>query len=102
MEVSELNELLSMIQLQLPDDMRELGLNYYGYGADDKVWVELDPNDPNAGSYKQTVSSMTDLYNSKVCQLEMFTELDLEVHISTMNIKKWWRSNLCKIRRRSN
>ena len=65
MEVSELNELLSMIQLQLPDDMRELGLNYYGYGADDKVWVELDPNDPNAGSYKQTVSSMTDLYNSK-------------------------------------
>jgi len=53
-----------MIQLQLPDDMRELGLNYYGYGADDKVWVELDPNDPNAGSYKQTVSSMTDLYNS--------------------------------------
>lgn len=64
MEVSELNELLSMIQLQLPDDMRELGLNYYGYGADDKVWVELDPNDPNADSYKQTVSSMTDLYNS--------------------------------------
>lgn len=39
MEVSELNELLSMIQLNLPDDLHDLGLNYYGYKNDDYAWV---------------------------------------------------------------
>ena len=34
-EESELNDLIKMIQVQLPDDMRDLGLNYYGYDADD-------------------------------------------------------------------
>lgn len=31
MEVSEVNDLLKMIQLSLPDDLTELNLNYYGY-----------------------------------------------------------------------
>ena len=31
MEVSTLNESLKMIQVQLPDDLRDLGLGYYGY-----------------------------------------------------------------------
>ena len=39
-EVSELNSLLKMIQLVLPDDLRELGLNYYDYGTDNKEWIE--------------------------------------------------------------
>ena len=39
MELSELNSLLKMIQLTLPDDMKDLGLNYFGYKADDNVWV---------------------------------------------------------------
>lgn len=65
MEVSELNSFLSMIQIQLPSNMEELGLNYYGYGQDDKIWVELDANDSKNDSFKQTVSSMEDLYNSK-------------------------------------
>lgn len=35
MEVSEVNDNLTMIQLVLPDDMKDLGLNYYGYTKDD-------------------------------------------------------------------
>ena len=38
-ELSELNSLLKMIQLTLPDNMTDLGLNYFGYKADDNVWV---------------------------------------------------------------
>ena len=39
MDLSELNSLLKMIQLTLPDDMKDLGLNYFGYKSDDNVWV---------------------------------------------------------------
>lgn len=39
-EVSELNSMVNMIQVELPDDMHELGLNYFGYDKDDKVWIE--------------------------------------------------------------
>lgn len=42
MEVSEINSLISMIQLELPDDMHDLGLNYYGYENDDYTFVEYD------------------------------------------------------------
>lgn len=38
MEVVELNNLLNMVQLTLPDDMHDLGLNYYRYGKDDYRW----------------------------------------------------------------
>lgn len=62
MESDELNSYLSMIQLQLPTNMRDLNLNYYGYGADDKVWVELDANSPEAGSYKKEVSNLEELH----------------------------------------
>lgn len=62
MEADELNSYLSMIQLQLPTNMRDLNLNYYGYGADDKVWVELDANSPEAGSYKKEVSNLEELH----------------------------------------
>lgn len=62
MESDELNSYLSMIQLQLPTNMRDLNLNYYGYGVDDKVWVELDANSPEAGSYKKEVSNLEELH----------------------------------------
>lgn len=62
MESDKLNSYLSMIQLQLPTNMRDLNLNYYGYGADDKVWVELDANSPEAGSYKKEVSNLEELH----------------------------------------
>ena len=45
MEVSEVNSLIKMIQLTLPDDLHDLGLNYYGYNDDDYIWEEVtDPN----------------------------------------------------------
>lgn len=62
MEADELNSYLSMIQVQLPTNMKDLNLNYYGYGADDKVWVELDANSPEAGSYKKEVSNLEELH----------------------------------------
>lgn len=40
MEVSEVNANLKMIQLHLPDNLHDLGINYYGYKADDNIWVE--------------------------------------------------------------
>lgn len=42
MEVSEVNELIKMIQLNLPDDLHDLGLNYYDYEADDHTWTMTD------------------------------------------------------------
>lgn len=45
MEVSEVNELVKMIQVTLPDDLHDLGLNYYGYRDDDYTWKKTDkPN----------------------------------------------------------
>ena len=48
MEVSELNGLINMIQVELPDNLRDLNLNYYGYDADDFIytWEKLEnPSD---------------------------------------------------------
>ena len=73
MDESELNNLLSMIQVELPDNLRDLNLNYYGYGDDDNTWVEisLDQVDKdNLGNYIYTgsVSSYEDLssINAKI------------------------------------
>ena len=38
MELSELNSLLKMVQLSLPDNLHDLGLNYYGFDDDDMTW----------------------------------------------------------------
>ena len=37
-EVSELNGMLNMISLELPEDLHDLGLNYFGYQPDNNVW----------------------------------------------------------------
>ena len=51
--VADLNNSLSMIHLTLPDNLFDLGLNYYGYDADDGIWKET----PNGTSYSQLVAS---------------------------------------------
>lgn len=38
--VDELNDLFEMLSVNLPSDLHELGLNYYGYNTDDYVWVK--------------------------------------------------------------
>ena len=38
--IEELKESLGMIYLNLPNDLKELGLNYYGYTSDDASWIE--------------------------------------------------------------
>ena len=50
MESSELNDLLSMIQINLPENMEDLDLNYYGYegnqvaGTKSQIFVDLSIN----------------------------------------------------------
>lgn len=44
-DVSELNDLLKMIQLELPYDLHDLGLNYWGYDTDNCCWAKIDEND---------------------------------------------------------
>lgn len=39
MTIAELKKSLGMIHLSLPEDLKDLGLNYYGYSADDAIWV---------------------------------------------------------------
>lgn len=60
MEVSELNSLLKMIQLNLPDDLRDLNLNYYGYRADNRVWKA--DSMIQVGDSSKTVASKSDLW----------------------------------------
>lgn len=50
MEVSEVNELIKMIQVSLPDDLHDLGLNYYDYPSDNLSFVETDQ--PNQERWK--------------------------------------------------
>jgi hypothetical protein len=38
---TELMNMLSMIQLELPEDLHDLGLNYFGYEQDDLYWKKL-------------------------------------------------------------
>ena len=66
-EESELNDLIKMIQVQLPDDMRDLGLNYYGYDADDTYtqysWVETEAQ---AGTTPTVVDQLPEANSSNV------------------------------------
>ena len=40
-DISELNSLISMIQVNLPDNLLDLGINYYGYDDDDYIWENI-------------------------------------------------------------
>lgn len=55
MTAAEVNSLIKMVQLQLPDDMKELGLNYYDYQADDNIWTEI-PADTSGTESAQEVA----------------------------------------------
>lgn len=59
MTPAELNSNIKMIQVQLPDDMRELGLNYYGYDPDDNVWTVVRAEE--AGEPKGNYSTFDEL-----------------------------------------
>lgn len=54
MEVSEVNSLIKMIQVNLPDDLHDLGLNYYGYGEDDYNWVSAPNGTYNTARWTTT------------------------------------------------
>lgn len=56
MTVADLNESLKMIQVQLPDDMSELGLGYYGYLPENQKtgWANL--NNPTAAQIESAVA----------------------------------------------
>ena len=71
MEVSEVNELIKMIQLNLPDDLHDLGLNYFDYVKDDYTWektnelntlrwAEVIDADPN--QVVRTFNSLEEMY----------------------------------------
>lgn len=42
---TELMNMLSMIQLELPEDLHDLGLNYFDYEPDDRYWRKLTPDE---------------------------------------------------------
>ena len=69
-EVSELNSLISMIQLELPDDLHDLGLNYFGYGSDNYSWepYELQETDTISGY----VASVDDLWALNVIEGDIY------------------------------
>ena len=66
MTEDELNNLLNMIQVQLPDDLADLGLDYYGYVPEDKKtgWVALSERPSGeirfSKATKAELSSITD------------------------------------------
>lgn len=62
MEVSEINSLISMIQLELPDDLHDLGLNYYGYNTDDYNWIPYTPTESDViAGYVNSVDELWQL-----------------------------------------
>lgn len=69
-EISELNSLISMIQLELPDDLHDLGLNYFGYGSDNYSWepYELQETDTISGY----VASVDDLWALNVIEGDIY------------------------------
>lgn len=42
---TELMDMLSMIQLELPEDLHDLGLNYFDYATDDLCWRKLSDSE---------------------------------------------------------
>lgn len=63
-EESELNSLIEMIQVELPDDLHDLNLNYYGYGEDDFKWEKLDESEVDIETIpdENVATDINDLY----------------------------------------
>lgn len=58
MEVSEVNENLKMIQLVLPDNMEDLGLDYYKSEDTKQIWADLTINAENTSILKVSDSDL--------------------------------------------
>lgn len=69
MDAAELNDLLKMISLELPDDLHELGLNYFGYDDDDYHWVQTTVEEGEAVS-TNTVQTFQDLFSATMTKSE--------------------------------
>ena len=60
LEVSEINSLLNMISLELPEDLHDLGLNYYGYREDDNIWKLVNYSEVTQAE-PDTLPSLSDI-----------------------------------------
>ena len=66
LEVSEVNSLLNMVSLNLPEDLHDLGLEYYDYNRTmDKsaVWRKIDSLDEDDTVSGETLSDVLQLYS---------------------------------------
>lgn len=79
MEVSEVNSNLKMIQLVLPDDMADLGLNYYGFDHDDtdstKTQIFADLTITTTGNNKSAILDVSDSDLKKALDLIALDEV---------------------------
>lgn len=77
MDKSELNNMLTMIQLQLPDNLRDLDLNYFGYKTDDMQWVKIEESE--SVNVKGTVSSVSELASlTNVVENDVYSVTDAQ------------------------
>lgn len=81
MDVASVNESLKMIQLQLPDNLRDLGLNYYNYVPAGKVgeWVLLEnpSSDIQTKAKENTVATKSELKEKdEVGKYSYVTDID--------------------------
>lgn len=58
--LNELNDSLNMIGVSLPDDLLEIGLNYYGYEADNSSWVKIDESE-GTGNESHTFNTIQEM-----------------------------------------
>lgn len=65
-DAESLNDNLTMVQCTFPDDLHDLGLNYYGYNADDAVWNEVTEKEYNEASQKQEAETKDSIKNPVV------------------------------------
>ncbi len=74
MEVSEVNSLIQMIQVSLPDDLHDLGLNYYDYVEDDKktvyVWEEAELPAGASAERKTTLPTASEAWVGKYVTID--------------------------------
>ena len=81
-------------QLELPDDLHDLGLNYYGYGSDDYTWNEYELVEPThkVPHYRREIT--WEVFNEKANRLaNMLTQNGIgkgkKVAILLMNCLEW-------------
>ena len=70
LEVSEINDLLNMISLNLPDDLHDLGLEYYDYIKTENVWRRIDESEASSGTVLENLypnpEALSEIENPRV------------------------------------